>query len=187
MKTILTFCLCFFSILTDYKTYFNDGITEYNNKNYRKAIENFTQSYNLKKHSKSSYYISLSYFKLGEDSLAEKFARRAQAENPILAEDPYQINIQHIYEYCELAPRFKTVKVNFKMSTEEMTYREKKEQKEIEKELNKYYSNTPNGRRQLANDYRVIEDRSLVGESQSTFDTTTSTFTSYQTPIVDSL
>jgi tetratricopeptide (TPR) repeat protein len=183
MKTLIA--LYFFIGLNDYKSLFNEGLSAYEKRDYKGAIVNFSKSYELKKHSKTSYYISISYFKMGIDSLAEKFAQRAQSELPILPDDPYQINIQHIYEYCRLAPRFRKVRFKIEQSDEKMTSKRKKEQEELEKELRSYYPDTPEGQRKLMDDLMLVQSRSLFIESELQLDTATLKF--YRAPIIDSL
>lgn len=183
MKYLLVVFILFYQL--DYKTYFNEGLNAYNKEDYKGAIVNFLKSHELKKHSKSSYYISISYFKLGEDSLAEKFAGIAQGELPMLPDDPYQINIQHIFEYCRLAPRFRKVRIIVEQSDGRMTAEEKKEQEEIKKILDIYYPNTPEGQSQLLNDFMLVQNRTLSGEGELQLDTVTLRL--YRPPIIDSL
>ena len=185
MKLIFLFCWPLITILENYKQCFDNGLVAYNKEDYRGAVSNFSKSFVLKKHSKTLYYIAISYFKLGEDSLAEKFARQAQNEIPTLPDVPYQQNIQIIYNYYRIAPRFRKVRFKIEQSENRMTDKEKKEQDEIKKELEMYYSETPEGQRQLADDFRLVQSRSLESEGEMKLDTIKLKL--YREPIIDSL
>ena len=66
-----------------------------------------------------------------------------------------------------------------------MTDKEKKEQDEIKKELEMYYSETPEGQRQLADDFMLVQSRSLESEGEMKLDTIKLKL--YREPIIDSL
>jgi hypothetical protein len=185
MRIILAICILFNVIIEDYKQFFANGLAAYNNNDFNEAVDNFTKSYNLKKHSKTSYYMAISYFKMGNDSLAEKFALRAKTELPILPDEPYQQNINHIFEFCELAPRFKKVRFKLEQSNDVMTDAEEKEQKQMDEELRLYYSKTPEGQSRLFHDRWLVQSRSLINEKELQLNLETGQF--YQDTIIDAL
>jgi tetratricopeptide (TPR) repeat protein len=185
MKLIIAFCVLLAALADDYKVYFNKGLADYNREDYTAAVDNFSKSYALKKHSKTSYYIAISYFKLGNDSLAEKFAGRAQAELPALPDEPYQQNIKRIYEFGQLALRFKKIRIIIQQSEKTLTAKQKEENRKIEQELRLYYPDTPEGNARIQDDFMAVQDRSLAGEGELRLDTKNMQFV--RDPVVDSL
>ncbi|KOS07948.1 hypothetical protein AM493_19220 [Flavobacterium akiainvivens] len=111
MKSILYVFIFFAMFDNDHKQEFKKGLGLYNKSDYQNAAISFSKSYRIKKHSKTSYFLALCYFKMGEDSLACIYAERAEKELPVLEQKPYIANIKHIYEYKKLLPKYKKAKV----------------------------------------------------------------------------
>lgn len=119
----------------DHKTFFNRGMVNFQKNDYSQAVNNFNESYKLKKHAKTSYYLALSYFYMDKDSLANDCAVRALKENPQLA-DSCKKNINYIIQYVYVAPRFRKLKFTTEQSTAD---EETQQDKEAAAELKNYY------------------------------------------------
>ena len=104
-------------INSEYKSYFDNGINLLNKNKYDSSAFYFKKSYNEKIHSKTAYYISLCYFYLNKDSLAEVYAKKALIDPPrIDTLKFYSDRLNAIIDKCDLRKRFKGVHIKVTLS-----------------------------------------------------------------------
>ncbi|MES2457391.1 MAG: hypothetical protein V4594_17675 [Bacteroidota bacterium] len=190
MKFVLLVCLLFLFPEADFRSYYSEGVTALKKKEYKKAIDQFSKSYALKKMSFSSYYLAISYFKLSNDSMALKFARRAESEPPKLG-PAHQQNIDHIYRYSMLG-KTRDVKFDIVQSEAPRTdvnskaiYTENKNRKSSKSVEKKSVPKTSLEIKRLREDLFILESRELPIESDAMVDPKTGNM--IEESIIDSL
>jgi len=140
--------------LPGYQEYFNKAISSYVRGNYQNAIDDFKKSYALKKHSKSSYYIAMSYFQLEKDSLASIYSALALNDNPQLADSCYE-NLNYIRRYYQLSTRFKYIHFHATNSIDDDL-----DDRRGRDSISLYYwISSPESQKQLLKDFQTVQDR----------------------------
>ena len=173
MKTIL-FLFLLLPISDGYKEQFQKGIDLYNKNLFDKAIISFKESYKSNKNSKTAYYVALSYFKSGSDSLANEFAMLSVSGQPKLSDNPYGDNLRTMIHQYELEKRFASIHLDITQSTDDRPVKDlEKMNPNVQTETQKlkeiqdlYYGTGPEGNTRMINDLFRIGSFSLPHEGE---------------------
>ena len=92
--------ICSFSIQsTNYKTYYAEGASYFDRKDYNTAITNFKKSYQLKPLSQTSYYIALSYNYINNADSCDRYS--AIVLKDVNANEQYKTECKKMFDSCE--------------------------------------------------------------------------------------
>jgi hypothetical protein len=136
MKVLITGLLFLLFMENDYKTPYYDGYNLLLKGKYEDAIPKFEASYQIKKISKTSYYLAYCHFQRREYDLSFQLAERALSEEPALPHTPYGATLESIIEYHTKADRFKNIKIKVLNSDESDDPSQKQE---IDESMQEYY------------------------------------------------